>query len=39
MGGTVLSADDVASAIAYAYQQPQHVCIREIVLAATRQQP
>ena len=35
MGGTVLSADDVASAIAYAYQQPQHVCIREIVLAAT----
>ncbi|MDD0973501.1 SDR family oxidoreductase [Pseudomonas fontis] len=39
MGGVVLSADDVASAIAYAYQQPQHVCIREIVLAATRQQP
>lgn len=39
MGGIVLSAEDVASAIAYAYQQPQHVCIREIVLAATRQQP
>ncbi|MBV7515809.1 SDR family oxidoreductase [Pseudomonas sp. PDM25] len=39
MGGTVLSADDVASAIRYAYEQPQHVCIREIVLAATRQQP
>ncbi|TDF82723.1 SDR family oxidoreductase [Pseudomonas sp. H9] len=39
MGGQVLSANDVASAIAYAYQQPQHVCIREIVLAATRQQP
>lgn len=39
MGGVVLSAEDVASAIAYAYQQPQHVCIREIVLAATRQQP
>lgn len=39
MGGTVLSADDVASAICYAYKQPQHVCIREIVLAATRQQP
>lgn len=38
MGGTVLSAEDVASAIAYAYQQPQNVCIREIVLAATRQQ-
>lgn len=38
MGGTVLSAEDVASAIQYAYQQPQNVCIREIVLAATRQQ-
>ncbi|WP_434985290.1 SDR family oxidoreductase [Pseudomonas protegens] len=37
MGGTVLSADDVAGAIAFAYQQPQQVCIREIVLAATRQ--
>ncbi|NWA01658.1 SDR family oxidoreductase [Pseudomonas gingeri] len=39
MGGVVLSADDVATAIRYAYEQPQHVCIREIVLAATRQQP
>lgn len=38
MGGTVLCAEDVASAIHYAYQQPQNVCIREIVLAATRQQ-
>jgi NADP-dependent 3-hydroxy acid dehydrogenase YdfG len=38
MGGTVLSAEDVASAIAFAYQQPQNVCIREIVMAATRQQ-
>lgn len=38
MGGTVLSAEDVAAAINYAYQQPQNVCIREIVLAATRQQ-
>jgi len=38
MGGTVLSADDVASAIRYVYEQPQNVCIREIVLAATRQQ-
>ncbi|BDH45941.1 oxidoreductase [Salmonella enterica subsp. enterica serovar Choleraesuis] len=38
MGGVVLSADDVAHAIDYAYSQPQHVCIREIVLAATRQQ-
>ncbi|MBS7560103.1 SDR family oxidoreductase [Pseudomonas sp. RC4D1] len=38
MGGTVLNANDVASAIVYAYQQPQNVCIREIVIAATRQQ-
>ncbi|EMV8855523.1 oxidoreductase, partial [Escherichia coli] len=38
MGGKVLSADDVANAIRYAYDQPQGVCIREIVLAATRQQ-
>lgn len=38
MGSPVLSAEDVAHAVLYAYQQPQHVCIREIVLAATRQQ-
>ncbi|MGE9764152.1 SDR family oxidoreductase [Pseudomonas sp. PDM20] len=38
MGGKVLSAEDVANAIRYAYEQPQGVCIREIVLAATRQQ-
>ncbi|MCP1622290.1 SDR family oxidoreductase [Pseudomonas nitroreducens] len=38
MGGKVLSAEDVANAIRYAYDQPQGVCIREIVLAATRQQ-
>ncbi|KRW60943.1 SDR family oxidoreductase [Pseudomonas sp. TTU2014-080ASC] len=38
MGGTVLTAEDVANAIGYAYGQPQNVCIREIVLAATRQQ-
>lgn len=38
MGGVVLSAEDVAGSIQFAYDQPQHVCIREIVLAATRQQ-
>lgn len=38
MGG-VLAPDDIARAIDYAYQQPQNVCIREIVLAPTRQQP
>lgn len=36
--GTVLNADDVAKSILFAYQQPQSVCIREIVLAATKQQ-
>ncbi len=38
MGG-VLAADDVARAVEFAYSQPQNVCIREIVLAPTRQQP
>ncbi len=37
--GGVLAAEDVANAIFYAYQQPQRVCIREIVIAATGQQP
>jgi NADP-dependent 3-hydroxy acid dehydrogenase YdfG len=38
MGG-VIRPEQVADAIYYAYDQPQHLCIREIVLAATRQQP
>lgn len=38
MGGA-LKPEDVASATLYAYQQPQNVCIREIVIAATRQEP
>lgn len=38
MGG-VLSADNVADAVVYAYMQPQNVCVREIVIAATKQQP
>ncbi|WDV47356.1 SDR family oxidoreductase [Clostridiaceae bacterium M8S5] len=38
IGGS-MSAKDVANAIVYAYSQPQHVCIREIVLAKTRQEP
>lgn len=38
MGTPVLTPEDVARAILYAYEQPQGVCIREIVLAATRQQ-
>lgn len=38
MGGKVLAAEDVANSIHYAYAQPDGVCVREIVLAATRQQ-
>ena len=38
MGGA-LAAEDVARAVLFAYQQPQGVCLREIVLAATRQGP
>jgi len=37
MGG-VLCADNVSDAIIYAYSQPQNICIREIVIAATKQQ-
>jgi NADP-dependent 3-hydroxy acid dehydrogenase YdfG len=38
MGG-VLAADDVARAVQFAFNQPQNVCIREIALAPTKQQP
>lgn len=38
MGG-ILCADDIANAVSYAFNQPQNVCVREIVLTATRQQP
>ncbi|CZF80747.1 putative oxidoreductase [Grimontia celer] len=38
MGG-VLAADDIASTVCYAYSFPQNVCVREIVITATRQQP
>ncbi|KII79638.1 SDR family oxidoreductase [Vibrio renipiscarius] len=38
MGG-VLAVDDIARAVEYAYAQPQGVCVREIVIAPTRQQP
>ena len=36
MGG-VLAADDIARAALFMYQQPQHVNIRDITIAATRQ--
>lgn len=38
MGG-ILAPIDVSNAILYAYNQPQNVCIREVVLAPTKQQP
>ncbi len=38
IGGS-MSAEAVADAIVYAYSAPQHVCIREIALAPTRQEP
>ncbi|WP_421210497.1 SDR family oxidoreductase [Aeromonas enteropelogenes] len=37
--GGVMSSRDVAEAVGFAYAQPQHLCIREIVLAPTRQEP
>jgi len=36
MGG-ILNAEDIAQSIFFAYQWPQNVCIREIVVAATKQ--
>ena len=38
MGGAI-SPDDIANTVTFAYNQPQNVCIREIVVAATKQQP
>lgn len=35
--GGVIAPEDIANAIVYAYNQPQNVCVREIVLAATGQ--
>jgi NADP-dependent 3-hydroxy acid dehydrogenase YdfG len=37
--GGALMATDIANAIAFAYEQPQNICIREVVIAATRQGP
>ncbi|ACA84895.1 SDR family oxidoreductase [Shewanella woodyi] len=38
MGG-VIAPETIAEAALFAFEQPQSVCVREIVLAATRQQP
>lgn len=37
--GEVIAPETIADATLFAYEQPQSVCVREIVLAATRQQP
>ena len=37
--GGAINSDDIARSVIFAYQQPQNVCIREIVIAPTRQQP
>lgn len=37
--GEVLNPNDIANGMLYAYNQPQGVNIREIVIAATKQQP
>ncbi|MGI2258073.1 SDR family oxidoreductase [Shewanella sp. GXUN23E] len=38
MGGVIMP-ETIAQAALFAWQQPQNVCVREIVLAATKQQP
>ncbi len=38
MGG-VLRPEDIAKAVVYAYEQPQNVCVREVMVAPTRQEP
>ncbi len=37
--GETLQSEDIARTVLFAYEQPQHVCIREIVICPTRQQP
>jgi NADP-dependent 3-hydroxy acid dehydrogenase YdfG len=37
--GGALNSKSIAAAILFAYQQPQNVCVREVVVAATRQEP
>lgn len=37
--GGALAPADIASSMLYAYQVPQNVCIREIVICPTRQEP
>ncbi|MRI31989.1 oxidoreductase [Endozoicomonas sp. OPT23] len=38
MGGAIV-ASDIADCISFVYGMPQNVCVREVVVTATRQQP
>lgn len=38
MGGVIMP-NDIADCVTFVYGQPQNVCIRELVVTATRQQP
>ena len=38
MGGAIVP-ENIADTVSFAYNQPQNVCVREIVIAATGQQP
>jgi NADP-dependent 3-hydroxy acid dehydrogenase YdfG len=38
MGGG-LRPEDIANAVVFAHEQPKHVCIRELVIAPTSQEP
>lgn len=35
--GGAIASEDIAGCVAFAYNQPQNVCVREVVVAATRQ--
>ncbi|WP_067515883.1 SDR family oxidoreductase [Endozoicomonas ascidiicola] len=37
--GGAIHANDIADCVSFAYNMPQNVCVREVVVAATRQQP
>jgi len=37
--GGAINPDDIARAVVFAYQQPQSVCMRTMVIAPTKQQP
>lgn len=36
--GKALEAVDIANVVLFAFQQPQHVCLREIVIGPTQQE-